>query len=81
MMKAWDGGKDKVNIKTLQREAKRQGYTILREYDPEFKEMTYTVIDATGREIAQSNNEDYLKKYLLELVGTAGKPQPRSIMH
>lgn len=60
-----------MNIKTLQREAKRQGYTIKREYDPEFAEMLYTVTDRTGRTIAQSNDEGYLKRYLLRLIGEA----------
>ena len=60
-----------MNIKTLQREAKRRGYTIKREFDPEFEEMLYTVTDSTGRTIAQSNDEGYLKKYLFQLIGEA----------
>lgn len=53
-----------MNIKTLQREAKRQGFKITQEYNKEFKETEYTLTEiATGREI-WTNSKKYLAMYL-----------------
>ena len=53
-----------MNIKTLQREAKRQGLKITQERDEEFKETIYILTDLkTGKEI-QSNSKKYLASYL-----------------
>ena len=60
-----------MNIKTLQRAARRDGYTISQRYDPEFKETQYVVTDRTGREIAVSNDKGYLCKYLQRFVELA----------
>lgn len=60
-----------MNIKTLQRAAKREGYTITQEYDPEFRETQYIVTDRTGKEIAVSNDKGYLCRYLAQFIELA----------
>lgn len=60
-----------MNIKTLQRAARRDGYTITERYDPELKEMQYVVTDRTGREIAVSNDKGYLCRYLAQFIELA----------
>ena len=49
-----------MNIKTLERAARRQGKKITQEYDREFKETVYTVTDKeSGREV-HTNSKKYL---------------------
>lgn len=60
-----------MNIKTLQRAARRDGYTITEEYDPEDGTREYVVRDRTGREIAVSNDKGYLCKYLSQFIELA----------
>ncbi len=60
-----------MNIKTLQRAARRDGYNIKERYDPEFKETEYIVTDPTGREIAVSNDKGYLCRYLAQFIELA----------
>ena len=57
-----------MNIKTLQRAAKRQGFKLTEEYNREFKEKEYTLTDIeTGREI-WTNDKKYLAAYLAGLL-------------
>ena len=53
-----------MNIKTLQRSARKKGLTIKEGYDPEFKERVYTVYDSNGAEVAQANDKRYLAMYI-----------------
>lgn len=55
-----------MNIKTLQRKAKKQGLSVKQEYDETLEETVYTVTDEDGIEIAQTNSKKYLIDYLLE---------------
>lgn len=57
-----------MNIKTLERAARRQGKKITQEYDREFKETVYTVTDKeSGREV-HTNSKKYLAMYLSGLL-------------
>ena len=53
-----------MNIKTIQREARRQGLRLYMERDPETKEIIYILQDEDGEEI-ETNNKKYLYGYLL----------------
>jgi len=55
-----------MNIKTIERAAKRQGLTVVTEYDPEGKETYYVLRDKNGRYIGESNDKRLLYAYLLE---------------
>lgn len=52
-----------MNIKTIERMARRQGLTIRTEYDPEFQETVYT-IERDGKPIGQANDNRLLYRYL-----------------
>ena len=55
-----------MNIKTLQRSAKRKGMNIKKEYDEELKEVVFTLFDSDKNEIVQTNSKKYLYAYLEE---------------
>lgn len=58
-----------MNIKTLERAAKRQGLTVETEYDPELEETLYVLRDKNGNYIGESNNKRLLCSYLQERGG------------
>lgn len=62
-----------MNIKTLQRSAKRMGLIILEEYDTEFRETVYRVLDRGGRQIAESNDKRYLALFLDQRAGQGAR--------
>ena len=56
----------RMNIKTLQRSAKRKGMNIKQEYDEELEEVVFTLFDSDENEIVQTNSKKYLYAYLEE---------------
>lgn len=58
-----------MNIKTLERAAKRQGLSVKTEYDPEAQETLYVLRDKDGRYMGESNDKRLLYGYLLERGG------------
>lgn len=58
-----------MNIKTLERAAKRQGLTVKAEYSPETQETVYVLRDKNGRYRGESNDKRLLCRYLQERGG------------